>query len=625
MRSALDAYQQRTQFTPNPMQEEFFTHIAPEKANPALLLKAPTGSGKTEAVLIPSLEAQRRLFLIFPSRSLVEDQIDRCEKYLCRASENGKKSYALVVDTGAQASRTIFRDGEPLEKGTRHLYDGDVIVTTFDKFLYRFFGFGEPKKSYIYPFRIHHSQRRNLFCFDEVHAYDGVAFVNFERLIKALYKVNLDLVVMTATMPDAYQKALDFLDTVDYSEGAKRQELERYQKRRFPDKTVRRIPANTKEGLDEICAYVSQRYEPDKRTIVTIETIHELVPVYQFIKEQNSADDVFLYHGRLTNRQRQKVYRNLKALEAEDKGYLLFTTSAIEVGCDLNAHLLITELCNPDQLIQRAGRCNRKGEIPDAQIVVVGNKIRPFLSTLTAEGEKAYLCILQKQSKDKFNPSEILGIMKYEPHSDYRAEVLFDMLYEYVYEARLENKPLHDRGLVITRSFEPSLTLTTKIPESPNEYPENAVSVSIRNCINCIANGQDEELNSDLMVYHRFYDKFHEEFRFVPLNRFGGSVYFKELFIEVPAGDFCEELGYVEPPRVFESRGARGYRQNFVYKTTDENGESKEIWLHYLKDLDKPSPEDALVLPQSEEVRTKPVAPAGPIPEGKEQLTLFES
>ena len=188
-------------------------------------------------------------------------------------------------------------------------------------------------------------------------------------------------------------------------------------------------------------------------------------------------------------------------MEAEDKGYLLFTTSAIEVGCDLNAHLLITELCNPDQLIQRAGRCNRKGEIPDAQIVVVGNKIRPFLSTLTAEGEKEYLCILQKQSKDKFNPSEILGIMKYEPHSDYRAEVLFDMLYEYVYEARLENKPLHDRGLVITRSFEPSLTLTTKIPESPNEYPENAVSVSIRSCI---ANGQDEEVNSDLKVYHRF-------------------------------------------------------------------------------------------------------------------------
>ena len=154
MSSALTVYQQLAgeKFTPNPMQEELFTCITAEGENPALLLKAPTGSGKTEAVLIPSLNAERRLFLIFPSRSLVDDQIDRCEKYLQCASEKTGRSYALVIDTGAESVRTVFKDGEALEKGRRHLYDGDVILTTFDKFLYRFFGFGEPNKSYIFPF-----------------------------------------------------------------------------------------------------------------------------------------------------------------------------------------------------------------------------------------------------------------------------------------------------------------------------------------------------------------------------------------------------------------------------------------------------------------------------------------
>ena len=401
MSIALTAYQRFTgsKFTPNPMQEDLFTRIATEGGNPALLLKAPTGSGKTEAVLIPSLNAERRIFLIFPSRSLVDDQIDRCENYLRCASEKTDKAYALVVDTGAESIRTVFKDGKALEQGKRHLYDGDVILTTFDKFLYRFFGFGEPNKSYIFPFRIHHNRQRNLFCFDEAHAYDQVAFVNFERLVKALYKADLDMVVMTATMPETYQKELDFLDTVDYTEETNKQKLEQYQNRPHPNKLIKHIAAKPKAVKNEICAYVSQHYELDKRTIVTIETIEDLIPVYQYIKEQDGGENVFLYHGRLTNPQRKKIYRKLKERENNDQGYLLFTTSAIEVGCDLDAHLLITELCNPDSLIQRAGRCNRKGEIPDAKIIVVGDKIRPYLSILDEEKIKEYLKILRKQSK----------------------------------------------------------------------------------------------------------------------------------------------------------------------------------------------------------------------------------
>ena len=167
---------------------------------------------------------------------------------LARASKKTGRSYALVVDTGDESERTVFENGERLPKGRRHLYDGDVILTTFDKFLYRFFGFGEPQKSYIYPFRIHHSgERENLFCFDEAHAYDQVAFVNFERLVKALYKANLDMVVMTATMPETYQKELHFLDTVDYSTGTKQQKLTEYQNRPFPNKKIKHIAAKPKE------------------------------------------------------------------------------------------------------------------------------------------------------------------------------------------------------------------------------------------------------------------------------------------------------------------------------------------------------------------------------------------
>lgn len=595
MSRALTAYQQFAgeKFTPNPMQEELFTHITTEGENPALLLKAPTGSGKTEAVLIPSLDSKRRLFLIFPTRSLVDDQIRRCKEYLQHASKNTGRPYALVVDRGSEASRSVFKDGVESKEGRRHLYDGDVILTTFDKFLYRFFGFGEPNKSYIFPFRIHYSKKQNLFCFDEVHAYDQVAFVNFERLIKALYKANLDMVVMTATMPETYQNELHFLAPVDYVDDNKLK-LESWQKQKqerdHPNKTIKHIAAETeKEVADKIQACVLEPYEAGKRIIVTIETIKDLVRAYKDLKVKDDSENIFLYHGRLSNHQRKKVYSKLKEIEDTNKGgYFLFTTSAIEVGCDLDADILITELCNPDSLIQRAGRCNRKGQRPDAEIVIVGNKIHSFLSILSEEKTGKYLEKLKRQSGGNFNPSDILGLMEYEPHSDYRAEVLFDMLYEYVYEARLENKPLHDRGLVITRSFAPSLTLTTKVPdpESPKQYPENAVSVSLRSCIAWKDKDRNESVNPKFKVYHRFYDERDKKFKFVRLNK-GGSIYYKELFVEVPESYFCEELGYVEPPKVFEDRGTRGYRRNFVYHTTEE-GKPKEIWLHYLKDFEKP-------------------------------------
>ena len=279
--------------------------------------------------------------------------------------------------------------------------------------------------------------------------------------------------------------------------------------------------------------------------LLLLKRLRDLIRVYQFMKERNDGENIFLYHGRLTNPQRKKIYHKLKERENTKKGYLLFTTSAIEVGCDLDSDLLITQLCNPDSLIQRAGRCNRKGQIPNAEIVIVGSKIPSFLSILSEEKTEEYLEKLHQQSGDNFNPGDLLTLMEYQPHSDYRAEVLFDMLYEYVYEARLENKPLHDRGLVITRSFEPSLTLTTKVPqESDNRQPENAVSVSLRSCI--AKGGEGDPVNQDFKVYQRFYDQYHEEFKFVQLSR-GGSIYFKELFVEVPESSFCEELGYVKP------------------------------------------------------------------------------
>ncbi|PIW19815.1 MAG: CRISPR-associated helicase Cas3', partial [Armatimonadetes bacterium CG17_big_fil_post_rev_8_21_14_2_50_66_6] len=134
----LDQFHAITGFEPNPMQAAMWERVGADDC--AVLLKSPTGSGKTEAVLAPSLATvlrpdeakRRRLFMVYPARSLVEDQIGRISGMFTRLSQDGRR-LSLVVDTGGQSKRRLFEGGREVTESQynprRHLYDGDVIVT----------------------------------------------------------------------------------------------------------------------------------------------------------------------------------------------------------------------------------------------------------------------------------------------------------------------------------------------------------------------------------------------------------------------------------------------------------------------------------------------------------------
>lgn len=540
-----------TGFYPNPMQIDMFQRLL--KYDIGLLLKSPTGSGKTEAVIAPSIFKEYRLFMIYPATSLIDDQAKRLKNILQKLSERNKE-YSLIVDTGAISERTVFRNGDALPTGKRHLYKADLILTTLDKFLYRFFGYGEPKKSYIFPFRIHNVLKKTLFCFDEAHSYDGVAFTNFAKLIRSLYEVDLNLVVMTATMPESYLKSLDFLEVVDYSTGNNYYELEVFYPKEFPDRTIQYIKleaSNDNENyekalISQISTLIENEYSSSKKIIATLESVKNAANLYTSL--ESKFKNIFLYHGRLPNERRRFVYDEIKKREENKEGYLLITTSAIEVGCDLDSHILITELCNPEQLIQRAGRCNRKGIIPNARVIVVGNNIRDYIRTIPIEKEEEYKNWLLENTL--FNSNELANFISKDPLFDYRIEIMFNMLYEYVYESVIENKPLHDKGLVITRSWEPSVTLTTNA-KSPYNL-ENAVTVPITRFVEY---NKDKDLDLECKILTINNGQITE------LNSGYYCAYFKDLFVEIPRERYDPKLGYVDIPKVFHRKGKYGYKK----------------------------------------------------------------
>ncbi len=557
-------------YIPNPIQEEMYRSVT--SGDCTILLKAPTGSGKTEAIVVPALMAQRRTVLIYPALSLIEDQEMRIEKMLEHLSlVMPKYQRALIVDTGADMRRRVWVNGKEQHPQRRHLYHGDIILTTLDKFLYRFFGFGEPKKSYIYPLRLRYG-RQPLFCFDEAHSYDEVAYTNFVDLVRAIgfnADAPRDIVVMTATMPPEYEvDLLPMLTPIDYIFGERKTALEnsytmKEDRTRFhPEKHFKYISAPVKDQdafCQQMLTTIEELHRPGLRTIVTVEEIRTAVPLYKELMSRMSQN-VLLYHGRQTHQIRRKVYKRLKELEEADQGYILVTTSAIEVGCDLNAHLLLTQLCNPEQLVQRAGRCNRRREMSNACIVVIGDHIPDYLCTLTDSNVEQYKSLLQQMAKEEiFTPDYFFSIERKHPILDYRVQTMFAMLYEYVYQAERANKPLHDKGLVITRSWEPTLTLTTGY-DGPDKL-QNALEVSMHAC----STGNIRELDSQCEVLVKRYDDNAEQYILEP-PKYGGCAYHQDIVLCVPEAYFDPVIGYERVPKVFMRSGSRqGYRRWLCY------------------------------------------------------------
>lgn len=616
-----EAYQKLAGYAPNPMQKEMFEAIA-NTENPAILLKGPTGTGKTESILFPALTCGYRLFLPLPARSLLEDQKERIEKYLKKFSTFfPTREVSLVVDTGAQMRRWVYLNGEDISdqlniNPRRHLYKGDVILSTLDKFLYRYFAFGDKQKSFTFPFRIHRESKihKTLICFDESHSYDEISFTNFQSLVQALYEAGRSLILMTATMPNDLIKRFDFLkeNVIDFiDDDENREKLEKFQQqtlnrpylnqRSFEwHNTIQCYQTNSEgqrdsiEFQNQVTKMILEQWElrgEATRILAVVETVKDAAAIYQQLKSTLNCDTssenqwLFLYHGRIADKLRPELYKQIKHRDEKENPYIVVTTSAIEVGCDLNAEVLISQICPPENLIQRTGRCNRRGNISDAKVILVGDRIPDFANSLDDAGWLEYQKILQ--SLTEFDAQKIGSCISRSQHiDDYRVVELFSMLHDYVYSADLTCQPTHEKGLVITRSWTPSATLIYQNGEK--EPPKITVPLD-----RLIQNEDNQYANTHVLESFYNQENTHKSER--PLTF--GSAYLKDIIIRISPNNkgaemfdgkdeynYNSELGFVDLPGVFIKLKSKNFDEKLLCQH-DTNDKQKVAIISYTKGL----------------------------------------
>lgn len=358
------------------------------------LMSVPTGCGKTLAVLMAWLhrrrarpeETPRRLVYCLPMRVLVEQVADECREVLSRlgrlASTPGEEGMVAVhVLQGGE----IDRDWDQFPEAEA------ILVGTQDQLLSRALNRGYAMARARWPMAFGFLHCDALWVFDEIQLMDAglgtsAQLEGFRRSLPPPLHPSHSL-WMSATptpegleTPDFRQDAQQLcrepfqLGDEDRRHGQLAQRLDAIKplfKAEFSlSKEAQKSGAHTRSLAD--CAL--EHHGPGRLTLVVCNTVDRAQDLARHLHKETGGEALLLVHSRFRGAERRHLNERISALRRSgppEGGVILVATQVVEAGVDLDAHTLITECAPWSSLVQRVGRCNRRGGFDDARVIWV--------------------------------------------------------------------------------------------------------------------------------------------------------------------------------------------------------------------------------------------------------------
>jgi CRISPR-associated endonuclease/helicase Cas3 len=327
------------------------------------ILKAPTGLGKTDSVLVSWLHRKvtepattpRRLIWCLPGRALTEQVASVAEDRIQRLTKaeliQPIKVYRLM---GGSADNDVKL--RPDEEA--------ILVGTQDILLSRALNRGYARKPFRWPIDFALLNNDCLWVMDEVQLLgDGLAtstqlaafrerFGNFGPARSCW---------ISATIDPAWMETVDFAGTSMNVIELDGEDLKNdiVKMRRNAEKRVERAPASCRlpQGVAEL---VAATHAAGTLTLVIANTVRRAVEIRVALEKKTTAD-VRLLHSRFRALER-KEHVEAALSSVPDAGRIVVATQVIEAGIDIDATLMVTDLAPYASMVQRFGRVNRKGE-----------------------------------------------------------------------------------------------------------------------------------------------------------------------------------------------------------------------------------------------------------------------
>ena len=338
----------------------------------SVVLRAPTGAGKTRAALFPFLYARlaalsfpRQMIYSLPLRSLAGGLYAET-KHVCAIEFS---DVSVTLQTGEQPNDPQF-------------IEGDIIFTTYDQSLSSFL---------TIPVGLSRRQGNinagamisSYLVFDEFHLMEKQRSLGTMAAMLSWLSGWTPFLLMTATLSETLVKRLAKCvgaEAVTVTEADLQKIPSQCKKRRIFSVKVKTLSAS-----DVLDAH-------HERSIAVCNTVDRAQQLFEDLctlaKERRCTHKIILLHSRFLPQHRLKKELQIRQWFGKDANQsqpaILVATQVIEVGLDLTCEHLHTEIAPAAAVIQRAGRCARfPGEagtvhIYDVPEIENGNKYLPY-------------------------------------------------------------------------------------------------------------------------------------------------------------------------------------------------------------------------------------------------------
>lgn len=318
-----------------------------------LIVIAPTGSGKTEASLL--WMNGEKSFYTLPLK-VSSDAI-----YL-RIKENYEyKDVALLHSDAMAVYLREYNGNEDIgEKYERSkMLSQPLTVCTVDqlfRFVYRALG------TEIFAATLKYSK----LVLDEIQAYEPRVIATIIYGLKMIQEMGGKFAIITATFPPVLKYFMEQYGLVEGKQYIFKDFTgKEYQVEKYPRHKVE--IRHSEMNLDEI-----RLRGKNRKVLVICNTVSKAQKLYKKLEGEN----VWLLHSKYIRRDRAFLERKIMGFSESGESGIWITTQIVEASLDIDFDILYTEMCTADSLLQRMGRCNRKGRYcpNEANIVVFDNR-----------------------------------------------------------------------------------------------------------------------------------------------------------------------------------------------------------------------------------------------------------